>query len=172
MRRKEKVMELLRQGREQELADLVAADRTALRPLLGRLWDPRDEIRRRAAAAVGSAAASHPDLGLEIIRRLVWALNDESATNGVYGIPALGEIGRRDPRLLEPFLAGLAAQAWDPGLRPEILRAMTVIAGTAPGLVRPHLDELARFVDVEQPEEAVLFERLAAAVKKGPVDEV
>jgi hypothetical protein len=147
---KKEVRELLQHGHEQSLADLVAADRRALRPLLGRLWDPDDTIRRRAASAVGIAAAAHPELGVEVIRRLLWALNDESATNGVFGIPALAEIGRRAPEMLAPYVPALVSMAWDGGLRLDLLRALHIVAAAQPDLVRPHLAELARHVDHTQ----------------------
>ena len=93
MRLSEEVRELLRQGQETELRDRVVADPRLIRPLLARLYDPEDQVRDRAARVLGHAAAAHPELGREVARRLIWGLNDESATNGVYGIPALGQIG-------------------------------------------------------------------------------
>ena len=136
---KRMVRELLRTGDGERLAKLVAAERRAVRPVLARLWDPDAGIRRRAAEAIGRAAALHPDLGLEIIRNLMWALNDESATNGVYGLPALGEIGFWSPQLIEPFVQPIASLSWDDGLRPEIVKALVRIGEAA-----PHLLELCR----------------------------
>jgi len=154
---------LLQQGREEALAELAVAERRALRPLVGRLWDPDDAIRGRAARAVGLAASASPDLGLEIIRRLMWALNDESATNGVHVIPALGEIGRQAPGLLEPFVAPLVSMTGDDGLRIELLRAFTAIAGAAPHLVARHLERLEAAIDATKPEERQALAGLVAA---------
>jgi hypothetical protein len=159
------VRELLQQGREDAVAELAAANRRALRPLLGRLWDPELEIRRRAARAVGRAAGHHPDLGLEIIRRLMWALNDESATNGVHAVPALGEIGRRSPDLIAPFVAPLASLGKDDGLRLEILRALTEIARSAPDRVGRELPRLSELVDRARTDERRAFENLEAATR-------
>jgi hypothetical protein len=136
---KSMVRELLRTGESEQLVELVAHERRAVRPLLARLWDPDAGIRRRAAEAVGRAAALHPDLGLEIIRNLMWALNDESATNGVYGLPALGEIGFWSPKLIEPFVQPIASLSWDDGLRPAILKALARIGEAAPDLIEPCL---------------------------------
>jgi len=130
-------MELLRTGDGERLAQLVGDDRRAIRPVLARLWDPDAGIRLRAAEGLGRAAALHQDLGLEIIRNLMWALNDESATNGVYGLPALGEIGFWAPQLIAPFVQPIASLSWDEGLRPEILKALRRIAEAAPELVEP-----------------------------------
>jgi hypothetical protein len=127
------IRELLQQGLEDAVAELATANPRALRPLVGRLWDPDGEIRLRAARAVGHAATARPDLGLEVIRRLMWALNDESGTHGVHGIPALGEIGRRAPDLIAPYVPALVSMAVDPALRLELLRTLTAIAESGPG---------------------------------------
>ena len=127
---KETVMEMLAAGRERELVELASSDSRALRPLLGRLWDPDPAVRARAAWAIGQVGALRPERGTEIARRLMWGLNDESATNGVYGVPALGELGRRAPELLAPFVPGLVRFAEDDGLRPAILVALAGVAAT------------------------------------------
>jgi hypothetical protein len=111
---------------------------------------------------LGRAAAAHPALGQDLIRRLIWALNDESGTNGVYGIPALGEIGRCAPALLEPHLPGLVSVCWDDGLRLEVLRALLATAESDPRPVAAELDRLERWVDRSRRSERETFDRLAS----------
>jgi hypothetical protein len=161
------VRELLQQGREAEAAELAIANPRALRPLVGRLWDPLPEIRLRAARVVGLAAAANPDLGLEVIRRLMWALNDESATNGVHALPALGEIGRRAPDLLAPFVSPLVSMSWDGCVRLELLQALAAVAESAPDLIGGHLSRLEDSLDDTRAEERQAFDRLVAATAKG-----
>jgi hypothetical protein len=153
---------LLREGHDEELARRVAEDPRMVRPLVGRLWDPQAEIRTRAARAIGIGARAHRELGLDLARRFMWALNDESATNGVYSIPALGEMGRQDPELMEPFVAPLASVAWDDGLRLAVIRALTAIAESAPELVRDQLPGLAAQIDEDRDEEREALEALRA----------
>ena len=150
-------MELVLAHHDAGLEQLAAAEPRALRPLLGRLWDEDRSRRRMVARALAAGAAAHPELGAEIVRRLLWALNDEAGTNGVYGVAALGEIGARCPDLMEPFVGPLASWARDDGLRPEILRALARIGGSAPRLVQPHLEDIRRLVDPGDPEEARLL---------------
>ncbi len=157
---KGRVMELLRVGDEQALGALVADEPRATSFLLGRLWDPDDVLRRRAARGLGMAAASHKGIGIEFTRRLMWALNDESATNGLFGIPAIAEIGYHSPQLIAPFVAPLASLAWDDGLRLEILRALTRISESAPELVRPVCQSVVDHVDKEDPAECDALSRL------------
>lgn len=135
-------MELLRQGDSQGLERMVRENPAAIRFLQGRLWDADPEIRSRAAIALGGAAAAQPDLGRELLRRALWALNDESAMNGSYMLPAIGEIGRRAPDVAKPFLGPMTAYLWDEGLRPGILDALRRIAGEAPELIEDIRDRL------------------------------
>ena len=171
MRLSEEVRELLQQGRETELVDRVVADARIVRPLLARLYDPSDEIRDRAARVLGHAAAAHPELGREVARRLIWALNDESATNGVYGIPALGQIGRHAPSLVAPLVSALARMAWDQGLRLAILEALAEVARSSPDLVAPELSAIEPHVDASRPGEGAAWQELNNAVEGDNTDE-
>jgi len=166
---KGRVMEYLRVGDEQALGALAAQEPRVSRFLLGRLWDPDEAVRRRAARALGVAAASYPEIGIDLTRRLMWALNDESATNGLYGIPAVAEIGFNNPKLVAPFIAPLASLSWDDGLRREIISALTRIAEAAPEAVRPVCTTVAEYVDFEDRNERRAFERLLE--ESGGIDE-
>ncbi len=144
------------------MAELAIADPRALRPLMGRLWDSDPRIRRRAAGAIGRSAAAHPALGLEMVRRLMWALNDEAATNGVYGIAALGEIGRRCPEMIAPFVPALVSMASDGGIRLELLNALVRVAEADRRLVGRQLDRLEALVDESREDERHAYRRLVA----------
>ena len=163
MRLSEEVKELLRQGRETELVERATADARLVRPLLARLYDPDDAIRGGAARVLGYAAGAHSELGREVARRLVWALNDESATNGVYAVPALGQIGRRAPDLVAPHVPALARMAWDHGLRRAILDALAEVARAAPHRVAAELEAIEPYVDASRPGEEAAWWRLKSA---------
>jgi hypothetical protein len=165
------VMELLRADDRAGLEQLATSERRAMRYLLGRLWDPDEEIRQRAAVAIGAGARAFPDLGKDVIRRLLWDLNDESATNGVYGLAALGEIGYCDPRLIAPFIAPVASYAWDDGLRLEILRALCRVAESAPEQIAAAREIVERFGDMSNPEERPYIERLLTGKAEEGADE-
>jgi hypothetical protein len=163
MRLREEIEVLLAQGAENVLVDRVVENRRLVRPLVARLWDPDGEIRERAARVLGHAAAAHPGLCQDLVRRLMWTLNDESATNGVFAVPALGELGRRAPQLLAPQLGAMVAAAVDDGLRLELLRALGAVAETAPELVAPHLPRLRPTIDRTRPEEVEALDHLELA---------
>jgi hypothetical protein len=162
MRLKEAVMELLRHGDSEGLERMVGETPSAVRFLQGRLWDADPEIRYRSAIALGAAAAAHPDLGREILRRALWAMNDESATNGAPMLAAIGEIGRCAPELVAPFVAPMTAYLWDEGLRPGILKALRRIAEVAPELVADVSDRLAAIGDLDDSGERTDLEWLLA----------
>jgi len=167
MRLKEEVMELLLQGDSQSLERMVMHNPSAVRMLQGRLWDADAEIRREAALALGAAAAAHHDLGRELLRRAMWALNDESATNGAPMLPAIGEIGRRAPDLVAPFIGPMTAYLWDDGLRPGILDALCRIAEVAPELVDEIRDRLLALESTNDPGERASLESLLAVNMEG-----
>jgi hypothetical protein len=169
MRLKEEVMELLRRGDTDGLDQMVAETPAAVRFLHGRLWDPDPEIRSRAAIALGAAAAAHPDLGRELLRRALWAINDESATNGAYVLPAVGEIGRRAPELSAPFVGPMTAYLWDEGLRPSILKALCRIADVAPEQIEEIRGRLLAIEKLVNAGERADLSRLLA-VKRESVD--
>lgn len=157
---KDDVMQALTQGDVRALANLTVREGRAVRHVVGRLWDPEETIRARAARAIGLAAREDERFAVEISRRLLWGLNDESGTNGIYGVPALGEIGREAPETFRPFASPFASFAEDPGLRTAILRAFVRISETAPALGRSVASDLRRHVDFEDDTQREAYESL------------
>ncbi len=167
MRLKEMVMEMLLRGDRRALEQLVVEQPRAIRHLQGRLWDSDEQVRQNAAEALASAAATYPELGREILRRALWALNDESAMNGAYVLPVIGEIGYRDPHLAAPFVGPMTSYLWDEGLRPGILRALDRIAEAAPHLVAAVRDQLLAIESISDPGEQACLDRLLAVNREG-----
>lgn len=161
---KDEIRDLLRTGAEARLAELVRSNPRAVRHLVTRLWDSDEVIGARAARALGEAALVHPVLVREVIRRLMWALNDESATRGGPGLIGLGEIGRRSPDLVAPYVAALVACKDDRGLLTELLSALGAIATSVPGLVVPYRSALERAVDGADPRACAALAALRAAL--------
>ncbi len=139
---RERVMELLRTGDMERLAALTGRRPSAVRHLLGRLWDAEPAVRERAAEGIGTAAAQHPELGLELLRRFAWALNDESATNGAAVLAAVAAIAVRRPEVARPFVGPVVAALDDPGLRDEARKAVVRIGREAPELLGPYREAI------------------------------
>lgn len=152
-------MELLHGGDIQGIETLIAQRPSAMRHILGRLWDEDPELRHNAALAIGRAAAQNPDLCLELLRRFAWALNDESATHGVAVIPALGAIAVEAPEIARPFIGQIVGALDDPGLRSSALGALKFISKRRPELLKAYQgsscfdeDELSRVTEPEASE--------------------
>ena len=160
-------MELLRNGDSEGLERMVVEQPVVVRLIQGRLWDVDPEIRSSAATALGAAAAAHPELGREVLRRALWALNDESATNGAPMLPAIGEIGRRAPELAAPFIGPMTAFLWDDGLRLGILQALCRISEVAPELVEEVRGRLMEIEYTDDPGERACLDRLLAVNREG-----
>jgi len=89
-----------------ELEDLPV--RPVINALLGALAHPDPERKFRAVEALGRVVAAwaqeQPERAREIVKRLVWGLNEESGAVG-FGLPeALGEIMARQPDLARQFV--------------------------------------------------------------------
>jgi hypothetical protein len=164
---KEQVMAYLQAADSDGLESLVRQDRRVVRHLVGRLWDTGGQNRELVSRALGAAAAAHPDLGTEVARRLVWALNDEAAMNGVYGLPALAEMACQAPRVMGPFVGPFSSFLWDDGLRSEILRSLERIADCEPQLLGQAREALQQCAKTENPEER---RRIAALLDSIPGD--
>lgn len=131
------VMSLFQRRDGGGLGQLLAAEPRAVRHVYGRLWDSDEGVRRVAAEALGIAGSRRPDLGRELLRRVVWGLQDEAATNGGPAIPVLAEIAIRAPEVARPFVGPVVSLMWDDGLRPEIRRVVDRLTKDAPELIAP-----------------------------------
>lgn len=155
-------MERLDRGDVDGVGELVARRRGALRHVYGHLWSPRPTRRETAAAALGVAAALRPDLGREILRRVVWGLQDEAATNGGPAIPVVAEVATRSPELARDFVGPVASLVWDDGLRPEIRSMLERVAAVDPEIISALADHLRRLIRRHVPEELGWWEQLVA----------
>ncbi|GAB4371262.1 MAG: hypothetical protein Kow0062_06640 [Acidobacteriota bacterium] len=121
-------MRMLRDGREDELAAEAGRDARLLRAVVGRLWERDPAVSRAAARVFAAAVAGRPRRAADWMRRFLWALNDESGTNGAPVLSACEELARRAPDVVAPFLGCLARCAADPALRPATLAVFRAVA--------------------------------------------
>ncbi len=135
-------MEMLREGDMGGLAALTGERPAVVRHLLARLWDAEPAIRRRAAEALGTAAGQHPELGLELLRRFVWALNDESGTNAGNVLGAMAAVMTELPGLAGPFVGPMVAALGDPGLAETARVALGRLEAARPELLEPYRNEI------------------------------
>jgi len=112
----------------EELEALLVQQPGVWRRLWRFLYHGDEAVRQRAAGAFGLAVALHsegrPELAREVLRRLFWAMNEESGSV-CWGAPeAVGEVLRHRPELCDDFVPLLVSLLSDPALRRGVLRAL------------------------------------------------
>jgi hypothetical protein len=128
-------------GDLQDLEAAVAAEPRAVRFLLGLSYHQDERWRSAAAQGLGLAARYHPELVQNVVRRLVWAMNDESGTNAETAPPVILEISRERPALLVPMVPDLVRLAADISLYDDLAEALRIVARECPGEVAKSMTE-------------------------------
>jgi HEAT repeat protein len=141
----------LERGEYVPVLEMVAADRGVVRALVSLLCDPDELVRWRSVSALGHLAGAHPELARPLVTRLYWSLNDESGGIGWMSAPALGEIGRRAPRLLSQCIRPLVRYLDEPFLLPGALWAIGRLAPAYPAETREVVPEVALCCSLSDP---------------------
>lgn len=132
MSTREQVVETVRQRRFDELEAIVSKDRRTVRILVGMTYDADRELRGAAARGLALAARHHPVLVGEVVRRLVWAMNDESGTNALYAPETLRAIAEERPEMLVDVLPDLMRLSADPGLHEALVEVARLVGTRCP----------------------------------------
>ena len=130
---KTRTLIVVRDGSDDELERLVSEEPGAVRHALGLTYQAERGIRKRAAQAVALASRRHPALVQNVIRRLVWAMNDESGTNAATAPEVLQAIADENPALLLPMLPDLVRLSADPELSDGLAAALRTVSRRYPG---------------------------------------
>lgn len=129
---REMVAEAVRQRRFDDLESLVEEDSRSVRYLVGLTYQVDPEIRDAAARGLALASRYHPELVREIVRRLVWAMNDESGTYAASAPDVLRQIAEVSPEALLPSLPDLLRLSADPGLHDRLVELSRLVAAKFP----------------------------------------
>jgi len=126
---------LVRERRIDELEAVVAAEPRAVRHLVSLSYQPDEDVRLAAAQGIARAARYHRKLVQSIVRRLIWAMNDESGTNAETAPAVLLAIAGEDPELLLPMLPDIIRLAGDRGLHDGLSRTLRIVKDSCPGKI-------------------------------------
>jgi hypothetical protein len=132
---RDRVEDAVAGNRLDEIDELVAREPRAVRYLVGLTYRPDAEMRRVASRGIALAARHHPALVESVIRRLVWAMNDESGTNAVTAPEVLRAIADERPELLLPVVPDLTRLAADQSLKEVLAETLGKVAERCPGKV-------------------------------------
>lgn len=135
MTMKAQVQDLVAQGDTERLNALVAEESRAIRYLVGFSYREDEETRRIACQALGRAARHHPELIQQVVRRLVWAMNDESGTHSLTAPGVIRAVAEESPELLLPMVPDLTRLAADEGLHDQLAEILRLLADKFPGSV-------------------------------------
>jgi hypothetical protein len=132
------------------LEHLAISDSRAVRHLLGLTYHADSEVRQAAAKAVAVAGRHHPKVVRTVIRRLIWAMSEESGTNSTTAPAVLQAIADEQPELLVPMVPDLMRSAADGGnLQEGLAAALRTVAKRCPGEVGR---ELAAIINEQRAE--------------------
>jgi len=152
---KEQFLTLLKEGKTDLLADLVAHRKGSLRYLNRLLYHPEDLVRWRAVEAMGLVAqrlaGEDPEAVRNIIRNLLWTINEESGGIGWSAPHCIGEIIHRLPDMFGEFASILISNVDEQMLRRGVVWAAGRIAEARPGLVREAAPRLMSFLGDPDP---------------------
>ena len=126
------------------MEELVAEEPRAVRHLLGLTYHPESTKRNVAAQGLALASRYHPRLVQEVVRRLIWAMNDESGTNALTAPEVIQAIADEKPELLLPVVPDLTRLAGDPGLHEGLSAALRTVSKKCPGQVGESLSRSLR----------------------------
>ncbi|MBU0740766.1 hypothetical protein KKG45_11595 [bacterium] len=129
------VQEMVEHGKLDEIDMLLGVEPRAVRYLVSLTYRTEPEVRRVACRGVALAARYHPDLVQQVVRRLIWAMNDESGTNALTAPEVVKAIADERPEVLLPLVPDLARLAADEGLKDGLAGVLQTVAGSFPGAV-------------------------------------
>jgi len=124
--------------------------------LINTLYSMDELLRWRAVECLGlltnQISIAEPDRAKEIIRRLFWALNDESGGSGWASPEAVGEVIRNRPDIYSEFVSILVSFREDPSLVRGIIWALGRIGEVQPALVNDYIPLLHNLLGASDPQ--------------------
>lgn len=133
MKLRDQVLEAVTAGDFDALDKMVAEDQRPIRYLLGLTYRDDPAISENASRGIALAARHHPEHIANLIRRLVWAMNDESGTNALTAPTVLQAIVAEAPELIVPVVPDLVRLSADEGLQEGLAVVLATVVEKCPG---------------------------------------
>lgn len=131
---RDQVRAAVRQGRMDEL-ERLADDPRAVRHLMRQMYEFDEGVRTMAARGIALMARRHPRLRADILKRLIWAMDNDSGTNAPNAPEVVLAIAEDDPEALVPVVADLVRLAGDQTLYDGLAAALELVVRQCPGAV-------------------------------------
>ncbi len=136
---REEIKKLLLDLDWEEIVRLALSDRRVVRGLFSLLYDADDRVHWLAIEAVGRVAGAlatvNPEQVRELVRRLLWNLNDENGCTPWGSAGAVGAVVASRPDLFGGYMSILFGFHEDVSLAPELIWAAAAVGRNRPELV-------------------------------------
>lgn len=123
----------------EKLRELVERDPRVVRYLLGLSYHSDPDRRKVGVEGLVLACRHHPRVIQEALKRLIWAMNDESGTNALTAPDVFRAIAEENATLLIPMIPDMTRLASDPGLREGLVASLQQVAVACPGAIGERL---------------------------------
>ncbi|HBX22008.1 MAG TPA: PBS lyase [Desulfotomaculum sp.] len=158
MRLKKQVQEALSNGNYDNILEIGTRHTgQVIAALINTLYSMDELLRWRTVECLGlltkQISIAEPERAREIIRRLLWALNDESGGSGWASPEAVGEVIRNRPDIYNEFVSILVSFREDPSLIRGIVWALGRIGEVKPALVDDYIPLLHDLLGVSEPQQ-------------------
>lgn len=141
---------MLKEAKYDELVARALADRSVIKYLFQPLYHPYGTERWRAIKGLGHVgrelAKTDPGAARELIRRLLWSMNDESGTTGWSAPEAIGEIIYHNPEMFQEFIPIVVHASEEEIFHRGIAWTLGRLGQIRPGMVREFIPLLVKFL--------------------------
>ncbi|GAB6179548.1 hypothetical protein JCM14036_08670 [Desulfotomaculum defluvii] len=153
---REEVNTLLKELRYSELVARALENPGIMRYLFRLLYHPYGLERWRAIEGLGCITEAmqqeNPEAVREVIRRLLWSMNDESGTTSWSAPEAIGEIVYRKPEELQEFIPIVVNASEEEIFHRGIAWTLGRVGSKRPELVQEFIPLLRQFLSHPKPE--------------------
>lgn len=153
---RDEVKLLIRENRFEELIHRAMEDKGVIKFILRLLYHPFGKERWQAIEGLGcisdAMAKDDPEAVKELIRRLLWSMNDESGTASWSAPEAIGEIIFRNPIKFEEFVPVVVNASEEDIFHRGIVWALGRISQVNPKLVEEFIPLIINFLESPRPE--------------------
>jgi HEAT repeat protein len=125
---------------------LAGREKRLVRTAISLLYDGDELTRWRAVTFMGRLALAAPERIPPLLKRFIWWMNDESGGIGWGSAPAMGEIGRAAPELMQGAVRVVVHYRLERFLFPGVIWATGRLAKTFPEVVAEAVPDLVSFL--------------------------
>lgn len=152
---KKDVEKYIRDYRMEPLVEAAPTDRKLIRTLQRLIYSGDDQLRRRAAEAMGRVGAvvgeTDPGSVSKVLQGLFYAISDTAASSwGAF--EAIGEILKAKPELYAGYIPQLFQFLGDENRRAPTIEALATVAESRPDLLRKYTYHFQAFLSDPDPQ--------------------